>query len=59
MVSTRDAEGWSRVDRLTEFPDYFEVVSRTPLGESAVRDELRPGTVSSGTARAVLTTIFS
>lgn len=59
MVSTRDDEGWSRVDRLTEFPDYFEVVSRTSLGESAVRDELRPGTVSSGTARAALTTIFS
>ncbi|WP_441964557.1 AAA family ATPase [Mycolicibacterium houstonense] len=58
MVSTRDDEGWSRVDRLTEFPDYFEVVSRTSLGESAVRDQLRPGTARPGAGRAALEAIF-
>lgn len=42
MVCTRDAEGWSRVDRLTDFPDYFEVVGQASLGVTAVRDELRP-----------------
>jgi hypothetical protein len=58
MVSTRDKQGWSRVDRLTDFPDYFEVVGQSSLGESAVRDRLRPGVPSAGTARAALSEIF-
>jgi predicted ATPase len=58
MVSTRDDEGWSRVDRLTDFPDYFEVVGRTSLGDSAVHDRLRPGTVSPRAGRAALDAIF-
>lgn len=44
VVITRDEEGWSRVTRLVDFPDYFEVVARSTLGDRAVRDALRPGT---------------
>lgn len=58
MVSTRDKHGWSRVDRLTDFPDYFEVVGQSSLGDSAVRDRLRPGVPNTGTARAALSEIF-
>ncbi|GEP40093.1 hypothetical protein NPS01_37560 [Nocardioides psychrotolerans] len=43
IVSSRDDEGWSHVTRLTDFPDYFEVVGRHSLGDSAVEDQLRPG----------------
>jgi predicted ATPase len=59
MVSTRDDEGWSRVDRLTDCPDYFEVVGRTSLGDSAVHDRLRPGAISPRAGRAALDAIFS
>lgn len=44
VVASRDEQGWSRVTRLTDFPDYFEVVGRHSLGASAVEDQLRPGT---------------
>lgn len=43
MVASRDSEGWSRVTPLVDFPDYFEVVGRMSLGESAIEDRLRPG----------------
>jgi len=42
IVATRDADGWSRFNRLTDFPNYFEVASRISLGEAAVRNELHP-----------------
>lgn len=42
LVCSRDEQGWSRVTRLVDFPDYFEVVGRTSLGESAIEDTLRP-----------------
>lgn len=43
MVCSRDAEGWSKVTRLTDFPDYFEVAGRSSLGAAATSDRLRPG----------------
>lgn len=43
VVCSRGTSGWSKVTRLTDFPDYFEVVGRSPLGTVAVRDQLRPG----------------
>ncbi len=43
VVSSRDEQGWSHVTRLTDFPDYFEVVGRHSLGDSAIEDQLRPG----------------
>jgi len=42
IVATRDADGWSRFQRLTEFPNYFEVVSYRSLGDAAINDRLRP-----------------
>ncbi|WP_161490148.1 AAA family ATPase [Tessaracoccus flavescens] len=42
LVCTRDEDGWSRVTRLVDFPDYFEVIARTSLGENAAKDRLRP-----------------
>ena len=43
VVCSRRPSGWNTATRLTEFPDYFEVVGRSPLGTAAVRDQLRPG----------------
>ena len=42
VVCSRDSDGWTRATRLTDFPDYFEVVGRGPLGTAAIRDRLRP-----------------
>ena len=42
MACSRGSDGWSKATRLTDFPDYFEVVGRGPLGTAAVRDRLRP-----------------
>ena len=42
VVCSRGSDGWSKATRLTDFPDYFEVVGRSPLGTAAVRDRLRP-----------------
>ena len=42
MVCGRGSDGWSKVTRLTDFPDYFEVAGRGSLGAAAVRDRLRP-----------------
>lgn len=49
VVCSRGSDGWSRATRLTDFPDYFEVAARGPLGTAAVRDRLRP---SEGPAEA-------
>lgn len=49
LVCSRGSDGWSKATRLTDFPDYFEVVGRGPLGTAAVRDRLRP---SEGPAEA-------
>ena len=43
VVVTRDEDGWSRVTRLVDFPDYFEVAGSAPLGQQAIKDALRPG----------------
>ncbi|PPI56022.1 AAA family ATPase [Rathayibacter toxicus] len=58
VVSSRDSEGWSRVTNLTDFPDYFEVVGRASLGESAVRDDLRPHTIDDEKMHNTLASIF-
>jgi len=58
IVSTRDADGWTRATQLTEFPDYFEVVGRTSLGESAIQDRLRPQAISDREIRRTLSSIF-
>lgn len=42
FVCSRDDSGWSRVTRLTDFPDYFEVAGKGSLGMAASRDRLRP-----------------
>ena len=48
VVCSRGSDGWSEATRLTDFPDYFEVVGRGPLGTAAVRDRLRPSDKTSG-----------
>ena len=42
VVCSRGSDGWSRATRLTDFPDYFEVAARGPLGTAATHDRLRP-----------------
>ena len=42
VVCSRGSDGWSKATRLTDFPDYFEVVGRGPLSTAAVDDRLRP-----------------
>ncbi len=42
VVCSRRPDGWSAVTRLTDFPDYFEVVGRDTLGKIAMEDSLRP-----------------
>ena len=49
LVCSRGTDGWSKATKLTDFPDYFEVVGQGPLGAAAVRDRLRP---SEGPAEA-------
>lgn len=46
IVCSRGSDGWSRATRLTDFPDYFEVVGRGPLGSAVVGDRLRPGVIA-------------
>lgn len=41
IVCTRSSDGWSRAKSLTDFPDYFQVAGRGPLGQAAVEDRLR------------------
>ena len=54
VVCSRGSGGWSEATRLTDFPDYFEVVGRGPLGTAAVRDRLRPGDEASEGDRALV-----
>ena len=42
VVCNRNSNGWTQATKLTDFPDYFEVVGRGPLGTAAIRDSLRP-----------------
>lgn len=43
VVCSLGSDGWGKATTLTDFPDYFEVVGRSPLGTAVVRDQLRPG----------------
>ena len=54
VVCSRGSDGWSQATRLTDFPDYFEVVGRAPLGTAAVRDRLRPSDATSGRDRSLV-----
>ncbi len=54
LVCSRGSDGWSRATRLTDFPDYFEVVGRGPLGTAAVRDRLRPSDGPSEAPRSLV-----
>lgn len=54
VVCSRRHDGWSRATRLTDFPDYFEVIGRGPLGAAAVRDQLRPSDQSASGAHSSL-----
>lgn len=58
VVVTRDAEGWSRLTRLVDFPDYFEVVGHSALGDAAVEDQLRPGEIRQQLGTSPLQSIF-
>ena len=54
LVCSRGSDGWSKATRLTDFPDYFEVVGRGPLGTAAVRDRLRPSEGPSEAPRSLV-----
>ena len=54
VVCSRDSDGWSEATRLTDFPDYFEVVGRGPLGTASVRDRLRPSEGPSEAPRSLV-----
>lgn len=43
LVTSRDEEGWSQVNRLVDFPDYIEILGKDSLGSSITKDRLRPG----------------
>ena len=58
LVCSRDNSGWSRVTRLVDFPDYFEVVGRTSLGENAVADRLHPRLHDNEASSVSLASIF-
>lgn len=42
VVCHRSEEGWTAVTKLTDFPDYFQVIGRSPLDGAAIKDRLRP-----------------
>ncbi len=44
LLCLRDDEGWTRLQPLTELPNYFSVVTGGTLGRAAVQDRLRPAT---------------
>ncbi|MDE0216380.1 MAG: AAA family ATPase, partial [bacterium] len=54
IVCSRGSDGWGKATTLTDFPDYFEVVGRSPLGTAAVRDQLRPGKSASKDSRSLV-----
>lgn len=59
VVTSRDDDGWSRVTRLVDFPDYLEILGKDSLGASAVQDRLRPGEVDTEQKRASLRSLFA
>lgn len=46
VVCVRDADGWTRLHRLVDMPNYFNVVAAGSLGRAAVADRLRPRTAA-------------
>ena len=54
VVCSRGSKGWSKATTLTDFPDYFEVVGRSPLGTAAVQDQLRPSDGASKSDRSLV-----
>ena len=54
LVCSRGSDGWSQATRLTDFPDYFEVVGRGSLGTAAVHDRLRPSEGPSEAPRSLV-----
>lgn len=54
VVCGRGSDGWGKATSLTDFPDYVEIVGRSPLGAAAMRDQLRPGQESSMTGRSLV-----
>lgn len=54
IVCSRDESGWGKATRLTDFPDYFEVVGRSPLSIAAARDQLRPGDSAPKSSRSLV-----
>lgn len=58
VVASRDEDGWSRITRLVDFPDYLELMGKDSLGDNAIRDRLRPGTIDPEKRRANLRSIF-
>jgi len=42
FICIRDDAGWTRLHRLTELPNYFNVVAAGTLGAAATGDRLRP-----------------
>ena len=54
VVCSRGSDGWGKATTLTDFPDYFEVVGRSPLGIAAVRDQLRPSDGASESGRSLV-----
>ncbi|WP_082916249.1 AAA family ATPase [Plantibacter sp. H53] len=58
VVASRDEEGWSRITRLVDFPDYIEILGKDSLGANAVQDRLRPGSVDTETKRRNLRSLF-
>ncbi|MFE2770855.1 AAA family ATPase [Microbacterium resistens] len=58
VVASRDQDGWSRITRLVEFPDYVEILGKDSLGANAVQDRLRPGAVDVDEKRRNLASLF-
>lgn len=54
IVCSRDKDGWGEATRLTDFPDYFEVVGRSPLSVAAARDQLRPSESAPESSRSLV-----
>ncbi len=42
VICARDADGWTRLHRLTDLPNYFNLVTSGTLGDAATDDRLRP-----------------
>jgi predicted ATPase len=59
VVTSRDEEGWSRVTRLVDFPDYLEILGKDSLGGSATHDRLRPGEVDVEAKQASLRSLLA